>query len=222
MRNGKREGKGTQLWPDGAKYEGEWRNGKACGKGKFWHVDGDVFEGDWENDKANGYGVYTHKDGAQYNGYWKDDCQHGSGVETWADGSRYEGEYKLGKKDGQGVYFWADGSQYNGTWVNNNIEGKVKLKGSLFRELISGMMEGCTRENGRITICMGMESIFGQTAENMKGSTTRTRSRGTGFTTGVTEESTTGCGRTVCSTARECSMTPTERRGKDCGRTANG
>ena len=29
-----------QSWPDGAKYEGEWKNNKAHGKGKFWHVDG--------------------------------------------------------------------------------------------------------------------------------------------------------------------------------------
>lgn len=40
-----REGPGTQIWPDGAKYEGEWHNNKANGRGKFWHADGDVYEG---------------------------------------------------------------------------------------------------------------------------------------------------------------------------------
>ena len=49
-----RHGPGTQVWPDGAKYEGEWKFNKANGKGKFWHADGDVYEGDWEDDKANG------------------------------------------------------------------------------------------------------------------------------------------------------------------------
>jgi hypothetical protein len=33
------------VWPDGAKYEGQWENDKANGKGTFWHVDGDIFEG---------------------------------------------------------------------------------------------------------------------------------------------------------------------------------
>ena len=42
-----RHGKGEQVWPDGARYEGEWRKNKAHGKGKFWHVDGDVFDGQW-------------------------------------------------------------------------------------------------------------------------------------------------------------------------------
>jgi len=28
-----REGQGIQVWPDGAKYEGQWANGKANGKG---------------------------------------------------------------------------------------------------------------------------------------------------------------------------------------------
>lgn len=45
-----RWGYGVQVWPDGAKYEGDWVNGKANGKGtfmimqgKFIHVDGDVY-----------------------------------------------------------------------------------------------------------------------------------------------------------------------------------
>ena len=40
-----RHGPGVQIWPDGAKYEGEWRQNKANGTGKFWHADGDVYEG---------------------------------------------------------------------------------------------------------------------------------------------------------------------------------
>ena len=51
-------GWGTQVWPDGGKYEGEWRDNRANGKGQFWHADGDVYEGNWRDDKANGYGLY--------------------------------------------------------------------------------------------------------------------------------------------------------------------
>jgi hypothetical protein len=71
-----RNGFGTQVWPDGAKYEGSlnmfnylkglWKDNKACGKGTFYHLDGDVYRGDWEDDKANGYGVYTHLNGSKY------------------------------------------------------------------------------------------------------------------------------------------------------------
>lgn len=57
-KDGVKMGWGTQVWPDGGKYEGEWQQSKANGKGKFWHADGDVYEGNWCEDKANGYGLY--------------------------------------------------------------------------------------------------------------------------------------------------------------------
>lgn len=58
-----REGFGVQVWPDGAKYEGEWRSDMANGKGRLIHADGDVYVGEWLNDKAHGYGKYVHYDG---------------------------------------------------------------------------------------------------------------------------------------------------------------
>jgi len=45
LEDGMRHGPGVQIWPDNAKYEGEWRHNKANGTGKFWHADGDVYEG---------------------------------------------------------------------------------------------------------------------------------------------------------------------------------
>jgi hypothetical protein len=58
MKTGLRSGQGTQVWPDGAKYEGNWENNKANGKGKFFHADGDIYTGEWKDDKANGQGTY--------------------------------------------------------------------------------------------------------------------------------------------------------------------
>lgn len=81
--NEMRHGPGVQVWPDNAKYEGEWRENKANGRGKFWHADGDIYEGEWEDDKANGFGIYIHVNGAQYEGYWKNDLQDGQGMESW-------------------------------------------------------------------------------------------------------------------------------------------
>ena len=55
---------GIQVWPDNAKYEGQWFTNKANGRGKFWHADGDFYDGEWIDDKANGFGVYIHLNGA--------------------------------------------------------------------------------------------------------------------------------------------------------------
>ena len=41
-----------QIWPDGARYEGDWADDKASGYGRFEHVDGDIYEGEWKNDKV--------------------------------------------------------------------------------------------------------------------------------------------------------------------------
>ena len=55
-KDGKRQGKGKQVWSDGSQYEGYWYNDMANIRGRLIHVDGDVFEGDWVDDKAHGKG----------------------------------------------------------------------------------------------------------------------------------------------------------------------
>lgn len=46
-REGLRQGRGIQIWPDGAKFEGYWKNDMANGRGRLIHADGDVYEGMW-------------------------------------------------------------------------------------------------------------------------------------------------------------------------------
>ena len=132
--NGKRHGKGTQVWDDGAKYEGSWENDKSNGYGTFYHTDGDVYQGYWKNNRANGKGVYISSDGGRYEGEWIDDVQNGFGTEKWNDGSSYKGNYIMGKKEGygeydnnlkqgKGKYFWADGKIYLGQFNKDKKEG---------------------------------------------------------------------------------------------------
>ena len=122
--NGKRHGKGIQIWDDGAKYEGNWENDKSNGYGTFYHTDGDVYQGYWKNNRANGKGVYISSDGGRYEGYWIDDVQNGFGTEKWNDGSSYQGNYDMGKKEGYGEYEWSNKSKYRGYWKDNKLCGK--------------------------------------------------------------------------------------------------
>ena len=55
-----KHGKGVQIWPDNAKYDGEWRNDMAEGYGTFNHANGDVYTGTFYRDRANGQGTYIH------------------------------------------------------------------------------------------------------------------------------------------------------------------
>ena len=78
--NGKRCGRGKQVWEDFSIYEGYFDNDKANGRGRLIHSNGDVYEGEWMDDKAHGKGVYLHKDGSSYTGEWFEDMQHGYGI----------------------------------------------------------------------------------------------------------------------------------------------
>ena len=72
-KQGRKDGRGVQVWVDGSLYEGYWKNDKANGRGRLIHADGDVYNGEWKDDKAHGYGVYNHTDGARYEGQWFED-----------------------------------------------------------------------------------------------------------------------------------------------------
>jgi hypothetical protein len=45
---------GVQQYPDGARYEGQFKNGFFHGRGKMTQANGDFYLGQWEGDKATG------------------------------------------------------------------------------------------------------------------------------------------------------------------------
>ena len=104
----------THTWPDGTKYDGEWKDGNKHGKGIFTWPDGEKYEGEWKDGKFHGRGIYTWPDGTKYDGEWKDDKKHGKGVYTFHSGAKYEGEFKDDKYHGIGVYTYSDGEKYEG------------------------------------------------------------------------------------------------------------
>lgn len=124
MKNGQKNGKGRQNWPDGSFYEGYWFHDMAHGKGRLIHSKGTIYEGYWALDQAHGSGLYLTKDGSFYKGDWFEDKQHGFGVEKWENGAIYEGNYFMGMKHGKGVFKWEDNSNFNGDFHENVIQGK--------------------------------------------------------------------------------------------------
>lgn len=83
MRNGKRNGKGTNTWSSGARYDGEWHDNKQNGKGTITWPNGSRYEGAWRDNKFSGFGSLALVRGDKSIQGWEED---GDGI--WV-GDRY-------------------------------------------------------------------------------------------------------------------------------------
>jgi hypothetical protein len=114
---------GTEVWPDGEKYVGEYLNGKKIGQGTLTWASGNKYVGEFRNNRQHGQGTYTYANGSKYVGEFRDGYLDGQGTFTWADGAKYVGEYKENKKSGRAMVTYADGSWYAGNYQNDKRHG---------------------------------------------------------------------------------------------------
>jgi hypothetical protein len=113
-------GEGTMIYPDGSKYEGEWKDNKRDGFGIFIYPKGSKYMGYWERNKRSGLGAYNHYKGESYIGEWKNNKKHGVGKLVLNDGGEYLGEWKDDEIVSEISYFsYPDGSTYFGEISNH-------------------------------------------------------------------------------------------------------
>ena len=122
-KNGKRDGLGTLIWKNFAKYVGEFIEDKVIGFGKLTHNENDEYIGYWDDFQTHGIGKYNAKNFLFYEGYWEHDKQHKFGIETWKNKAKYIGEYYIGNKDGYGILDIKDKGIYEGQMRDGNING---------------------------------------------------------------------------------------------------
>ncbi len=72
--------KGTYTAKTGNKYVGEWQNDKKCGVGVMHYPDGAKYDGEFRDGKINGKGSYFYKNGDRFVGEWAREKKHGKGV----------------------------------------------------------------------------------------------------------------------------------------------
>ena len=146
---GKINGKGLMTWPNGDRYDGEWKKGLQDGEGTYTHAaagysytgqwkkgyikghgtfrfnNGNVMEGDWTA-MGTGTGYLLMPDGTRYDGPFLNGRCNGQGVMTWANGDRFEGTFANGQMNGMGTINFRDGTTYTGNWVNGHRTGQGK------------------------------------------------------------------------------------------------
>ena len=173
------QGKGTFTGTNGNKFEyiGELKDGKPNGKGKAIWPNGDAYEGEWKDGKMHGRGKITWYNGNVYEGEWRDGKRHGHGKKTWLNGDAYEGEWKDGKMHGRGKITWYNGNvctKVNGGTTRDTVMERkpgamvmrTKVNGRTARctavERLPGIMATCTKVNGGTTRDTVMERNLAQ------------------------------------------------------------
>ena len=115
MKQGKRHGPGTFVWPNKSVFNGEYLDDNANGFGVMNHKGGSYYEGEWRDNKAHGKGKYVFEnESSVYIGDFSQDLKEGKGIQTYKDGSSYEGDFSKGMKDGDGLFKFTDGATYEG------------------------------------------------------------------------------------------------------------
>ncbi len=126
-------GKGTYVYPSGAKYIGDFKDGEIHGIGICYYTDGGKYSGQWKNRFPDGTGTRTYPDGTKRTGNWHkgqpiDD--QGNVIEFTAkgktddDGTDIQTGCLTGDcENGEGLFAYADGSKYEGHFKNGKLHG---------------------------------------------------------------------------------------------------
>jgi hypothetical protein len=118
-------GKGTQNFHNGHKYEGEFVNGNRS-YGTYTFDDGRVYVGGYdENGKFSGKGTYTWPNGQKYEGNFKNEQYHGYGIFYYTSGNRYEGFWEAGARHGKAKYYFANGDRFEGVYSNGTCPAGI-------------------------------------------------------------------------------------------------
>jgi hypothetical protein len=130
---GAAHGNGTRTFPEGSRYEGNWKQGVMDGYGVMIFGSNrptlESYTGNWRNNKFEGDDIlryeYYHVPGVQasYEGSFKAGQKHGKGRQTWFDGESYEGNWEHDKRHGFGEQNWTDGGCYVGEWKADRRDG---------------------------------------------------------------------------------------------------
>lgn len=127
--NGKRFGRGIQVYENGDRYDGEWRDGMRYGYGVMQYDDGGRYVGFWLKDERSKLGTYSLPNGEKYVGRWLKDKRHGVGTMIFENKDRLvDAQWSDDAPvDGNGVFVFANKSVYRGPLKNGLPDGRGSL-----------------------------------------------------------------------------------------------
>lgn len=131
-----KNGRGTYIFPSGAKYIGDFKDGEIHGVGVCYYTNKSKYSGEWRNRYPDGKGTKTYADGTTRTGLWrkgKPVDENGNVLEEYIaakkeeradDGTNIQSGCLSGDcRNGSGVFAYPDGSKYEGNFQNGKFEG---------------------------------------------------------------------------------------------------
>jgi hypothetical protein len=134
FRNGKLNGQGKKISPNGTTWEGEFKEDELI-KGRKIGRD-ETLEGDFQDGKLNGQGKVVFFDGETWEGTFKEGLLHGEGKIAFRNGETREGTFQDDRLNGQGKITKANGEVWEGTFQYDRLHGcgkKTMPNGQVFQ-----------------------------------------------------------------------------------------
>ncbi len=142
-------GQGVFAYPEGSRYEGQFRNRLPDGYGSFYYANGNQYSGSFRRGNRHGRGTLVRTDGTALSGEWRfgefieeeeapsfllgcvsGNCMNGYGTYIYKDGNKYTGTFRNGYPDGYGTVKYSDGNSYEGQMKDGAFNGI----GTLYRD----------------------------------------------------------------------------------------
>lgn len=191
-------GKGTYVYPSGAKYVGEFQNGEIHGVGVCYYTDGSKYSGQWSHRFPEGKGTKTNADGSKIFGMWLkgqpvDD--QGNVIEDMVakggsgdDGTNIQTGCISGDcKSGNGVFAYADGSKYEGNFREGELNGQGTWYFTNGDKYVGGFRDNYSHGQGTLYYADGTEMSGEWLEGEYKGDVQMTAKEGEGCVTGNCE-----------------------------------
>lgn len=110
------------VYQNGTQFYGSFKQGKpADGRGSMLYVNGNRYDGEYRNGQRNGCGSFTFNNGRRYVGEFHNDLFSGRGMWMLDNGDRYIGDFEFNKCNGEGVYIFADSTSRSGIWQQGHL-----------------------------------------------------------------------------------------------------
>merc|ERR1712100_490914 len=139
-----KDGEGVFEYPDGSKYQGNWRHDKRHGDGVYWYANGDIYSGEWKFGTKHGRGTFIHAESnAKLIGTYVDG-KYVKGKWVMSDAT-YTGGYKDNKPFGPGQFVFGNGNRQDGQYVAKEASGEEE-EGPLDPQWVGGAVASTSEE----------------------------------------------------------------------------